>query len=366
MALNAPSPYGNNRLMLQLLLMQALQQQQGAQAQGPSKIDQAIQYLKKGKQTYDDGKKLYDLGTSAYNYFAGPSYTQATQAAWNQAAGQASQQAWNAGADAASGIGSEAANAAPGTNYAGWAAAAMSAYNSANQILDKNARDEQKTYDATLAVPRAVAAYYTAGLSTLGEGFARKQWGGTMKKLDKFNKTNPMSPVFVPMMASRFWTSDKWKTEGKRLKGLIDKGINIPEEFRAAMYQTRGRKKSELVNPYLPQDFRGETPQYGWVNNKFANSRNEGDLTGKDIWGYSAFFDKFGNDWLQKFNEKQREAIANKALQSGAVREHHGTIDVNWNPQLESDVAAITGQRQIKGAAPATPSQTLIPKIVKR
>lgn len=342
-------PIDRQRLLLMLMLMQAQQGRQGAQAQGqgPSQLDQAIQYLKKGKQTYDDGKKLYDLGTSAYNYFAGPSYTQATQAAWNQAAGQASQQAWNASADAASGIGSEAANAAPGTNYAGWAAAAMSAYNSAQQVMDKNARDEQKTYDATMAVPRAVAAYYTAGLSTLGEGFARKQWGGTMKKLDEFNKTNPMSPVFVPMMASRLWTSDKWKTEGNRLKGLQEKGINIPEFLQGAMKQTRGRKKEELINPYLPQDFVGNTPQYGWVNNKFANSRNESDLTGKDIWGYSAFFDKFGNDWLGKFSEKQREDIANKALQRGAVREGKGSIDINWNPELEKDIEAIRGPNMI-------------------
>ena len=354
-----PSPLDRQRLMLMLLLMQAQQGRQGAQAQGPSQLDQVIRAIKQGKQTYDDGKKLYDLGTSAYNYFAGPSYSQATQAAWNQAAGQASQQAWNAGADAASGIGSEATNAAPGTNYAGWAAAAMSAYNSAQQIMNKNARDEQKAYDASMAVPRAVAAYYTAGLSTLGEGFARKQWGGTMKKLDKFNQTNPLSPVFVPMMASRLWTSDKWKTEGKRLKSLIDKGINIPEELRAAMYQTRGRKKSELINPYLPQDFVGETPQYGWVNNKFATSRNVNDLTGKDIWGYSAFFDKYGNDWLGKFSPQQREAIANRALQRGAVREHHGTIDINWTPELDAEVSGITGSVKVpKAPAPNPPGQT--------
>jgi hypothetical protein len=343
--------------MLALLLMQAQQGRQGAQAQGqgPSQLDQAIQYLKKGKQTYDDGKKLYDLGTSAYNYFAGPSYTQATQAAWNQAAGQASQQAWNASADAASGIGSEAANAAPGTNYAGWAAAAMSAYNSANQILDKNARDEQKTYDATLAVPRAVAAYYTAGLSTLGEGFARKQWGGTMKKVDKLMS----NPVINPIMgASKLWTSDKWKTEGKRLKGLQDKGVVIPEFLQGAMTQSRGRKTKDLINPYLPQDFVGATPQYGWVNNKFATSRDSKDLTARDIWGYSAFFDKYGNDWLGKFSEKQREDIANRALQRGAVKEHHGTIDINWTPELDTEIGTITGGNKIPKAQPGKPQPT--------
>lgn len=321
--------------------------QQGKGASEPSSVDKLIDFAKKVKSTYDDGKRLYDVGTSISNYF-NPTYSEATQSLWNQAAGEASQQAWNAGADAATEAAGETVASEAGSTFgevAPWAAAGMSAFNSAQKVMDKNARDEDKAYDASMAIPRAAAAYYTLGLSSLGENFARSRWGGTMKKLDKFNKSNPMSPVFVPMQASRLWTSDKWKTEGNRLKGLIDRGINIPEEMRAAMYQTRGRKKSELINPYLPQDFVGETPQYGWTNNKFANSRDEKDLTAKDIWGYSAFFDKFGNDWMGALSPAQREAIANKALQRGAVREHHGTIDINWSPELESDVTSIRGNQ---------------------
>jgi hypothetical protein len=209
-----------------------------------------------------------------------------------------------------------------------------------------------------MAVPRAVGAYYTLGLSNLAEGLARKQWGGTMKKVDKFMMNNPMSPTFLPMQASKLWTSDKWKTEGNRLKGLIDKGINIPEFLQTAMLQKRGRRKEDLINPYLPKDFVGETPQYGWTNNKFATSRNTSDLTGKDIWGYSAFFDKFGNDWLGKMSPAQREAIANKALQRGAVKEHHGTIDINWSPELEADIAGIRGPNMIPKAQAAKPQPT--------
>lgn len=334
------------RLLLQLLYMQMLQQQaaqQVPQQPQPTTFDRIVDYARKAKGAYDDANNLYNLGSSVVNYF-NPTYTQATQAAWNQAAGQAGQSLWNAGADAASGIASTPTSTTSvpggGVSYAGLAAAGLSTYNDARKLFGDQLTDEEKALESTRAIPRAVAAYYTGGLSLLGENLARKQWGGTMKKLDKFAmKYDPF------MRISKLWTSDKWKTEGKRLKSLIDKGINIPEELRAAMYQTRGRKKSELINPYLPQDFRGETPQYGWVNNKFANSRNESDLTAKDIWGYSAFFDKYGNDWLGKFSEKQREDIANRALQRGAVREHHGTIDINWTPELQSEVDAITGNR---------------------
>lgn len=346
----APQYSDQQRQFLRMLILKMMQErmvQQGGTPPEKSSLDQFLDFAKKAKSTYDDGKKLYDVGTSISNYF-NPTYSEATQSLWNQAAGEASQQAWNAGADAATEALGQTATTEAGSAMADagpWAAAVMSAFNSAQKVMDKNARDEQQAYDGAMAVPRAAAAYYTAGLSTLGENFARSRWGGTMKKLDKFNQNNPMSPVFVPMQASRLWTSDKWKTEGKRLQGLIDRGINIPEEMRAAMYQQKGRKKSELINPYLPQDFVGETPQYGWTNNKFANSRDEKDLTAKDIWGYSAFFDKFGNDWMGKYNANQREAIANKALQRGAVREHHGTIDINWTPELDADITGIGGNQ---------------------
>lgn len=343
--------------MEQAAAAQAGQQQK---AQQPSTLDQILNYAKKAKGVYDDANNLYNLGARVGESIT-PTYSAASQAAWNQGAGEAGQQLWNAGADAASGAGTPTpATPSAGPNYAGWAAAAYSTYNSAKQLLDKNSSDEQKAYDGAMAAPRAVGAFYTLGLSNLAEGLARNRWGGTMKKLDKFNQTNPMSPVFLPMLASRFWTSDKWKTEGDRLKGLQKDGINIPEFLQGAMQLTRGRKTKDLINPYLPKDFVGVTPQYGWTNNKFASSRSEKDLRPEDIWGYSAFFKKYGNDWLGKFTEAQRRSIAQKALDRGAVNEHHGTIDINFTPELESDLTAITGNRAIVPKA-ATPPVGVTP-----
>lgn len=353
----APQYSDRQRQMLRLLYLQMLQQQLAQQqmpkGQQPSTMDQVVQYAKKAKGTYDDAKNMYNAGTAAYNQLFGPTYSAATQQAWNQGAGLASQQSWNAGADAASNLSNTGSTTTPqntgGTNWGGWVAAGLSAYNDFNKLTGDNLTDEEKALEASRAVPRAVAAYYTGGLSNMAEGFARKQWGGTAKKLDKFAmKYDP----FVAM--SKLWTSDKWKTEGSRLKKLIDAGIEIPEQYRSAMYQTRGRKKSELINPYLPKDFMGNTPQYGWVNNKFADSRNEADLRPDDIIGYSAFFQKYGNDWLGKFNDQERRAIAQKALDRGAVREHHGTIDVNWSPELDAEASALVGRKITPQGQPAT------------
>lgn len=350
------SPMDRQRLLFMLMLMQAQQGQQGAQ--GPSKVDQAIEYLKKGKSLYDDGKKLYDAGTGAVNYFSGtPAYSEATQALWNQGAGQASQQAWNAGADAATReVGGELvtdqASSSLG-NIAGGLAGAYMAYKGGDQVLNANriggVRGRQAGgFGGLQAGLGAGLAINALGLALGPVGWAALIGGGALAGT---------------LAGSRLGDKDMWKTEGKRLGKLLDKGVVIPESLQGARWIGQGRKTKDLINPYLPQDFVGETPQYGWTNNKFATSRNSKDLTGKDIWGYSAFFDKYGNDWLGKFSPQQREAIANKALQRGAVKEHHGTVDINWSPELDAEATAIAGNRpgaptlqppaiSVKGPAP--------------
>lgn len=166
------------------------------------------------------------------------------------------------------------------------------------------------------------------------------------------------------LLGSQF-DKDMWKTEGDRWRKLADSGMNIGGFGREAMSLTGGRSKEDLINRNYALDFRGEIPGGGWVNNRFAQSRNEGDLTGKDIWGYATFAEKFGPNWINT-SADNREAIANKALELGLVREHHGTVDVNWNDDLTSYAQKLLGQST--GQAPGstttatTPTTTGVPK----
>lgn len=130
--------------------------------------------------------------------------------------------------------------------------------------------------------------------------------------------------LLVAGVAETFDTN-RWRTEGNRLQDLVDDGVEIPEEMRGAMNLTRGRSKGELVA--IEQE---KIKAGGRGNVEFAESRKESDLTAEDIWGSAAFFEKYGNDWLKKFSESERRDIAQKAIDSGAVREHKGTIDVDW------------------------------------
>jgi len=331
-----------------MLLLQAQQQQQAqarfGQQPKPSTFEQIANYAQKAKGAYDDVNNLYSAGTGLYSQLFGPTYSPATQALWNQAAGQASQAAWNAGADAATRaageqVASDAASQGLG-NVLGGLAGAYMAYKGGDTVLNANKIGGVKGRQA--GGFGGLQAGLGAGLAinALGLALGPIGWAALLGG----------SLLGGGLLGSRLGDKDMWKTEGKRLGKLLDRGIIIPEQLQGARWLGQGRKTKDLINPYLPKDFVGETPQYGWVNNKFATSRNSADLTGKDIWGYSAFFDKFGNDWLQKMSPAQREAIANKALERKAVNEHHGTIDINWNPQLESDV------NQILGRAPAAPT----------
>lgn len=124
-------------------------------------------------------------------------------------------------------------------------------------------------------------------------------------------------------------SSDKWKTEGKRIKKLREKGVDIPDSPTGADKLTRGRSTDELIRKDYAADYVGSPKQGDWVNNKFATSRDEKDLKAEDIWGYSAFAEH-DPDWYKK-SEEERRSTAQKALDSGAVDEHHGTVDIDWS-----------------------------------
>ena len=131
------------------------------------------------------------------------------------------------------------------------------------------------------------------------------------------------------LVGAAFGDKDMYLTEGLRGEKLAEKGVTGWDKLMATMPKlSKGRSKDELTRKDLAADFVGKDPQGVWVNNKFAQSRNEADLKPEDIWGYSAFGEAFGNDWLGKYSEDQRRQIAQKALDSGKVREHIGTLDI--------------------------------------
>lgn len=133
-----------------------------------------------------------------------------------------------------------------------------------------------------------------------------------------------------------FFSPPKTQEEEKRWGNLQKQGLQIPDwvkndiDIKAKDAGYRGDLGANFVgNAPTAGKSSGSTADAAgnWVNNKFAKSRNVADLTGKDIWGYADFSEKFGPNWMNT-SESNREAIANKALEMGIVSEGKGTINL--------------------------------------
>lgn len=186
------------------------------------------------------------------------------------------------------------------TPYIGAAGTALGAYNAYKGIEGKN--------PMRAGLGGAGAAL---GLNAMGYALGPYGWAAMVA-----------APA-VGALVNKMGDKDRWKTEQKRLAKLREQGINIPRMEADGL--TGGRSKQQLIDAELAKQSRGE-----YSNVDFARTRDERFLKPDDIMGYATFAEKYGNDWFGKYNDQQRREIAQKALDSGAVREHHGTIDVDW------------------------------------
>lgn len=94
------------------------------------------------------------------------------------------------------------------------------------------------------------------------------------------------------------------KIEEDRRQALADQGITVPN------FDTKEWEQNEA----------------------FKQSRKESDLKGSDIENAAQFY---GINGYSKVDQAKKEAIAQKALDLGLIREHHGTIDLSMTPEYE-------------------------------
>ena len=145
------------------------------------------------------------------------------------------------------------------------------------------------------------------------------------------------------------------KIEEKRWAELEKQGIaQMPDWVRNDIDI---KAKDAGYRPDLAADFVGVAPNAGqssngiadnagdWVNNKFAKSRNVGDLSPEDIWGYAAFSEKFGPNWMQT-SEANRRNIAQKALDMGIVSEGKGTIKLKDSEDFQKYATSVLNGSQ--------------------
>lgn len=242
--------------------------------------------------------------------------------------------------------------------YAPYVASFVGAANAAANF-DKVPDDQKAAYVAR-ELGLTVADYYTFGLARPTYRLLRKN--PTIAKYGDKLERNHMKYTPGGILLSNLFTPPKTQEEEKRWlklakdkEGKIDPNL-LPGWVRAGKDI---KNKQAWSRKDLSPDFVGLAPTAGdaagigmtpagtWVNNKFAKSRNVADLRPEDIWGYAAFQEKLGPSYMQT-SEANRRAIAQKALEIGAVKEHHGTIDLSKDQELQNYWKSITTPAQPK------------------
>lgn len=175
-----------------------------------------------------------------------------------------------------------------------------------------------------VALPAAVAfGTYLSGKDLLNgyKGKEDKSIGGKVGRAQNALITGGASEIFRAVAGH--------KSTKQRQKERNDKLIKSSPSFASFHENTLANEgRAKAASDAAAADFVGFDPNGVFVNNKFKNSRNVKDLTENDITGSQAFFEK-DPDWMKKTLE-ERNATARRALDSGAVREGKGMIDVDW------------------------------------
>jgi len=130
--------------------------------------------------------------------------------------------------------------------------------------------------------------------------------------------------------------------EDKRRDNLAKQGISLYNGDKGWE-----EKYNAVINPNFAKDFVGTDDKGNWVNNKFASTRDESALTGRDIDKYAVWSEMFGDKW-NKASDDIRYKIGDEAVKRGLLREHHGTLDVNSNDEFNSFASSLLDTPEAK------------------
>lgn len=129
---------------------------------------------------------------------------------------------------------------------------------------------------------------------------------------DKWGLPDWTNPNYgVGKLASAIFSKPRTKVEEARWKKLREAGFDVPKWVDA---NDTSQKGTEL-NPI------------------FQQSRNEADLRPEDISQFATNYENFGQNW-GALSDADRNRIMQLALDNKLVREHKGTVDINWTPEV--------------------------------
>jgi hypothetical protein len=137
---------------------------------------------------------------------------------------------------------------------------------------------------------------------------------------------------------------------GAGVGGVIGLGAGLINQKSRTRVEEHKRDALASQGIMVPED---ETADHGkrWENNPtFRESRNEADLKGHDISDASDFY-MLNPNW-GSLDQAKRDAIAQKAIDLGIIREQHGTIDLD---KSNADFQKFYSEQTAAPAAGGTP-----------
>lgn len=164
-------------------------------------------------------------------------------------------------------------------------------------------------------------------------------------------------PLYLPTkIVSELFGGPRTKIEEKRWDKLKRYGFNVPK------WVDDKSKKFDVVRQDLPPDFVGYDKEGNWVNNKFAKTRSEKDLTGGDLGQSAAMYETFGGMW-DAASQDTKKAIGDLALGNNMVKEFRGTIDIGWDENTLAKAQEILNRDPgVQEAIKNAPKQYVLPE----
>lgn len=165
-----------------------------------------------------------------------------------------------------------------------------------------------------------------------------------LKRTDMAIHTSPWSPTgyagrkIVPFVMNKMFHTSTKDIQKFRMANLLAQKVQGYEDL--LKYGDERKGVAQASYDVAAPDFVGFDPKTNvWINKKYAQSGDVADLKPYDITGSPLMFELFGDEYLGKWDEKQRYDMAQLLLEKGLIDPEKGGFLVTDEEQAKQIAA---------------------------
>lgn len=165
-----------------------------------------------------------------------------------------------------------------------------------------------------------------------------------LAKAEQAGMPSWINPVYAPTkIISKLFGGPARNVEKERWERLKMYGFDVP---KPDWVDTKDRAL-KAQNKNLAKDFVGYDESGKWVNNQFANTGKDEALRPQDIFEFATNYETFG-DAYGRLPQEEQLRLMQIALDNKLVKEHQGTVDINWTPETLQQATDILAANEAK------------------